>query len=1329
MFDPSTLLWTLGLGILAAVGSALLVHFNQHRTWDDLMAALFGQKQSTARSVVRGAFLWLVAWPFPVWCVLLLRQLNAAEAITIADEFVWLGFGVPALLFLGLAVWLRRAERTYVWPFHTAAQFYTALGLFISAPLTARFLGGGYRLPEEELNALAFILLQTLALVFYATSARMLRHRFFTYVTTGLSFFPVTLFFITYSEAIFGQPLTTLQYGIIWSVLSLVHLLTGVLLDRAKVRYSHGPYLGGYALGTFAIVWTLADQSTLLWTLGLGILAAVWSALLVHFNQHRTWDELIATLFGKKQSTARSVARSAFLWLAAWPFPVWCVLLLRQLNAVEAITIADEFVWLGFGVPALLFLGLAVWLRRTERTSGARRTYAWPFHAAAQFYTVAGLVISAPLTVNFFNGRYHLPQEAPSGLAFILLQALAVTFYAASAWALRRRFFAHVAAWLSFFPYTLAWIVYDPAFAQITQPRFAWIWTGWAAVLLAVGFALDRERKVRYAHGPYLASYVLAGVALAWSAPDRLVNVYTLAAGIGLALISHVLVHYGQHRSFDDFIGLFWRKPGTVARRAARTAFLFFAAYTFPVWLAQLLTVHNVPLAWRGLALALVAPVYVAFGLAVRRVKSEYTWPLYSAGYALTAIGAMVTYNDLALAIYVLALDAVVYAVSAYIFRQPFWLYLSNVLVPVIALLTLHHNESLTAPWVSGTLMGLAFLYFGVGRWFDRRKETRFLGKRSGKDLVSRFALPFYAPGYLLSAVALAVASSDRSLAISVYSAGVVLYALSAWAFRESVFLYPAAWLAAVPYYLGMTLTSLEPRWYGLGWLPLIVGYIALGRFVFQKTPLGVKNLRTFFAAPIGGFHQSTLARPAMPFYLLAYGLSVSMMILSQSDVLPFTMALAAGAAVYTVSAVLFRHPAWLYPGLLTAHLALAAYFAIAPSGNLKYTITLPFLGMTWITALLGYGLSRLSPVARRSSAGRWVFKLGQWELDFGSWPFVGYLVTPSWAQPLFIFAALDLVIWQALALYSFETGIILAAGNALLLGLFAMLWLDTALTYGSLALFLLGLGYRLTWAALPLAESFAWVGGIGFGLYLVALIVERCATHLPSALHILGIWIKPLTNAAVFLTAVAVIVTLPAVATATTPFAATLAFAGALYLAIAYRGRHHRLGYLGMAMLQLAWALMLIDQGVDQPQWYAIPAGLYFTGVGYLERRRKRALFATIVESFGLAVLLVTSFIQSLDGAQGFPYFVLLLGEGLLVIGWGATQRLKMPFFIGLAASALNVVAQVVVLVREYTVNRWFIILGVGLLLVTAAAFIERQRERIIARTQEWRDALETWG
>ena len=134
------------------------------------------------------------------------------------------------------------------------------------------------------------------------------------------------------------------------------------------------------------------------------------------------------------------------------------------------------------------------------------------------------------------------------------------------------------------------------------------------------------------------------------------------------------------------------------------------------------------------------------------------------------------------------------------------------------------------------------------------------------------------------------------------------------------------------------------------------------------------------------------------------------------------------------------------------------------------------------------------------------------------------------------------------------------------------------------------------------------------------------------------------------------------------------------------------------------------------------------FTIVGILERQRGRRVFAMILESFGLAVLLVTSFVQSLNGAQGFPYFVLLLVEGVLVIWWGAARRERAAFYAGIGASALNVVAQVIVLINVYEINRWIIILGVGLLLVTIAVFVERQREKIIRKSREWRQALEKW-
>ena len=1123
-------------------------------------------------------------------------------------------------------------------------------------------------------------------------AARLHRSRWPLYAEPALAFIPVSLFFLAYDERLFGQPLTSAQYGIVWAGLGMLHLLAAALLDARLTGYAHGLFLGGYALSTIAVLYTLLNPAELVWTLGLFTLAAIGSVLLVHFERHRTWEALLRLFLGDQQDPLRAIVRSAFLWLAALTFPFWCTLLLSNLKIVK------EFTWLGSGLAALAFLGLAAWLKRIEPV------YAWPLHSAAQLYTLLGVMTTLPLTT------YRLGNAFPPTaimrlpvLGVIAVQALAVIFYIAAARSLRWPGFAHIAAWLSFFPYTLAWIVFAPYRPAV---HFALPWMGWAALLLVVGFLLDRaDANVRHAHGPYLAGYVLAGFALWWSTPDRLVNLYALGSCILLAILSQALIHFGQHRSFDDLVSLIFPVPGSIPYRAMRAAFLFFAAYAFPAWLVQLLIYQDVPPTWRGLALALLAPLYIGLGLALRRSRGEYTWPLYSAGYALTAAAVPLAFNDLKLFIYVLALNTLVYAVSAFIFRQPFWFYLSNLLLPIVVVLTLQYNHLLDDRWVAGTLMGLSFAYFGIGRLFDTRGQSAYPPKKA-----KAFAMPFYIFGYLLSAVALAASTGEKILAIYIFSAGVILYALSAWAFRKVRFLYPATWLAVVPYYLLMTMTTLPPPWYGLGRLPLILVLILLGRAFFHRRPIG----------PLRG----ALGHPAMPFYLLAYFLSISMLIYSRSEPLPFTLAFAAGALLYFGSALLFRHPAWLYPTLLSAHMALLVYFTIAPSGSPAYYISLPFLGLTWVEALIGYWVGRSFTTAQQAEPGRWIFKLGHWELDFGRLPSFGYLIAPTWAQPIFIFTLLDILVWQGVALGGYDTAVIVASGYAVLLGLLAVLWLDGGLTYAALAFFLLAVGARLKWLGLPFAEGVAWFGGFGLGLYLV----ERLLAPLSEGRPRLELWSRPLVRTAVALTTLAIPLTLFTIVRHPVAAAAALACAGALYVALAYRRRHLSLGYLGMALLEIAWVLALVVRQVQQPQWYAIPTGLYFTIVGLLERRRGRPVYAALLEAFGLAVMLITSFIQSLNGAQGFPYFLLLLVEGLLVIWWGAARRVRLPFFSGLAASVLNVVAQIVVRIQVYEVSRWVIILGVGLALVTIAIFVERQRERILAQAKIWRDQLETW-
>ena len=1159
-----------------------------------------------------------------------------------------------------------------------------ALGLYLSMPSTLAVFRG-FRLSDH----LPSIVAQTALVLLVITSARLYRTRLPLFIEPFLAFLPITLFFIGYGERLFGKSLTTPQYALTWAGLGLAHVVAGILTDKSKERYAQGSYLGGYILLSWSVLWSLLERPVLVWTLGLWIFAAIISALLVDFSRHHTWNDFLQVLFGRSQSQTRTIFDNTFQWLAAWTFPIWCVLLLRELH------VATAFAWLGMAVPPLVFLALALWLRSVNTS------YMAPLNSAAHFYTAVGLLISLPVTFDYLV-NYNPPTEGKSALlAVIILQAAGVSFYAFAAWLSKARGFAHVAAWLSISVFSMAWQTYGP---ELTPIMLILPWLAWSAVLLVIGFLLDKA-KVRYAHGPYLAGYALMLYALALSTQIRLTNIYALAIAISLTVSSYLLVHFGRHQSFEDFVNFFWKKADDTTRQIAATIFLFFAAYAFPVLLAQVLAYNDYPLAWRGTGLAVIAPLYIAIGLAIRHAKPRGlitvpTWALYSAAYALTAIGAMVAFEEETVAIYVLTLDAVVYVVSAYLFRQSFWLYLTTILAPIIVLLTLHNTDQLKTNLVAWIFMAFAFVYLAIGQAFDRARRSP-----AGLTDVHPFAAPFYAPSFLLSAISLALASQEKMLAIQVYSAGVILYAISSVLFHETLFYYPAAWLAAVPYFLGITLTPLATRWYGLAWLPLILLYIGLGRFIFHRRKL----------APLGkGFLADWLTHPAVPFYLLAYALSLSMISLSYVEPLPLTIAFGVAGLLYFVSAYLFKKPAWLYPALFAAHMTVLAYFTINPSGGPIRYITIPFLAMTWLTSLIGYAFERQKyPETAEEVDGRRTYRFSILEHLFGH----------SWARPFFAFAIFEMLVWQSLALTGTDTTILVASGYALLFALFSILWVEGTLVYGAVGFSLLAAGAWLKGAEFQFADAAAVFGGIGFALYLLGRVLQL----LSSRIKALTVWLTPLTSWAVVLTGVAVVVTLPVVFSHMTAAAASLAFAGALYVTIAYRGRYHQLGYLGMALLELAWVLLLFVNDVKQPQFYAIPAGLYFMGLAYLEWLRNKSRYSIGLEVLGLGVLLVTSLAQSLS-AQGLPYFVLLMTEGLLIIFWGLYQRRKIPFLTGIGASTLNVVAQVIVLVSVYDINRWFVAFGVGLLIMILAIYIERSREQLRTRARELSETLEKW-
>lgn len=1166
------------------------------------------------------------------------------------------------------------------------------LGLALSLPDTLNALVG---IPPKDY--LPPILAQAAVVVLSIASARLYKVRWQFFLEPFISILPATLFFIGYGEQIFGQALTTPQYALVWTGLGILHVLAAVAVDRAKIRYAHGLYLGGYVLLSLAVLWSVFEQPTLIWTLGLWILTLTASALLVHIHRHQTWDEFIRFLFGTSRGLIQTMLRNTFQWLAAWAFPIWCVIFLREM------AISDNFSWLGLVIPPLAYLALALWFRRIDST------YATPLISAAQFYTIIGLLISTPATFDFLV-NYIAPNDNTTLPAFILLQATTVIFYAFSAWIFKSRGFAHIAAWLSISAFSMAWQYYGIALIPI---NLVVPWLIWSAILLVIGYTLDKN-IIRYSHGLYLAGYALMLYALARSTDARITNIYALAITILLALLSYLVLHFGRHHTFEDFVNAFLKQADETIQPIVSTLFLFFVAYALPILLVQILAYNDYPLAWRGLWLAIAALIYIGIGLLVGKAKPRTllplvpTWALYSAGYALTAVGVIFAWGNEQLETYVLTLNVILYTASAYIFRKAFWLYLSTVLTPIIALLILHQIDRLESAWVAWTFILLAYLYLGIGQLFDRNKK-------SISSDIHPFAMPFYVPGFVLSVIALALASGEKTLAIQIYSAGVILYALAGWLLRQTLFIYPAAWLAAVPYYLVITLTPLETHWYGLAWLPFIVIYIAIGRIFFHKEP---------FPHPGAGALIQWIKHPAIPFYLLAYVLSAGMIWLSYTDPLALTLGLSAGMVLYITSAFLFRTPAWLFAGLLAAHLALLAYFTIDPQGGEAYLLSYPFHALTWLMALFGYGLSRWIIVPGSNPAQRRAEAVEE-EMHGFSW--LDHLFGHPWARPFFLFVVTDIILWQFIALNSYETTIALAIGHTLLLALFSILWAEGSLVYDMVCFGSLAVGASLKQAGVPFGEAAAVFGGIGFGLYLLARGIEPISSRFKT----LSVWIAPLTRCSILLTGAAVIVNLPMVERQMTATAASLAFAGALYVTIAYRERRYPLGYLGMALLEIAWAIVLYMNEIRQPQLYAIPGGLYFLGIAYLEMQLNRKRYAMAIELLGLGVLLVTSFAQSLNSETGLVYFVLLMIESLLVIWWGVLQKRKVPFFTGIGASAINIAAQVIILISVHDihrVNRWLVAFGAGVIITAIAVIAELKREQLRARSRQLSEMLETW-
>jgi hypothetical protein len=184
------------------------------------------------------------------------------------------------------------------------------------------------------------------------------------------------------------------------------------------------------------------------------------------------------------------------------------------------------------------------------------------------------------------------------------------------------------------------------------------------------------------------------------------------------------------------------------------------------------------------------------------------------------------------------------------------------------------------------------------------------------------------------------------------------------------------------------------------------------------------------------------------------------------------------------------------------------------------------------------------------------------------------------------------------------------------------------------------------------------------------------------------------------------------------------LSLIGLLYVAASAVYKRIRLSYLAFGMLMAGWYLYAFYvnawDNLRQLQWYAIPAGLYLLGIGFVEWTRGNKLMARWLDYAAILLMFGSLFWQTL--VFGWQFTVLLIFEGGVTLWWGSARRLRRFFYAGMAGVVLAGLGQLLNALQE--VNQWITFGLIGLVLVILAIVVERRLEAIKA----WQQVLETW-
>ncbi|MGB0385836.1 MAG: hypothetical protein ACPGWR_13530 [Ardenticatenaceae bacterium] len=743
-----------------------------------------------------------------------------------------------------------------------------------------------------------------------------------------------------------------------------------------------------------------------------------------------------------------------------------------------------------------------------------------------------------------------------------------------------------------------------------------------------------------------------------------------------------------------------------------------------------------------------------------------YSLPLYLTAYGSAIVATLVVADERPFLIGVLFFNTGLTILSAYLFRQPLWLYSAAATLPWAIVLSLI-EANVPATRHGWALIGLGAAYLIGARVLRMPGWASRFASGSATARVAPYGTPLMVAAFILLTFGLVPSSQDRLGAMVGYGlAGIVYLGTALW-LRQPLLANAAAGLAIVPYWVGMLELGVPSDNYGLALWPGILVSLLLARRLHESWLAGdpVKQAGaygedktygeggthapkpgpTYFASTThddkgfpwhdisawpGAIIGGLLNWWAFPLYALGFGGLVVSALLSLESKLQLWVVLLLGSLVYVWAIYRFKRRGWLLLASVWTQLTALAVIRWFGWTETPAQIALAFTPVTVLTATIALLIEK-------------VFN-EELPLLWGEKAMLRFSLA-GWSRPLYGLLAVDLIVVQ-LATFAAPSSGLVTLTHALILSVLATVWTLSAVGYVPVVLGVVALMQRLHWNEANFTDwpvAIAWLtllyGAIGYGL----LFWQRQRPNLPPRALI---WEEPLRKGGLLMSVLALILPLqllPLVvgmmirAIFNQPLIqaeemaqvqmviSVFAITGLLYLTAALVERKRDWAYGALLLLLSSWSVwLLLIQEQRELQLYALPAGIYLLALGWIEWHYGSRRFAAWVDRLGLLLLFGSLFWQSF-GENGGAYALLMIFEGLLIAWLGSTRRQRRLLYAGVTAVISAVISQLIdPLFQLDTFVLW--LLGAALLALAIA--LERRLEEVRTLSKEWRLRLEHW-